>query len=239
MIAGEIEAPETTFVGCCKIARCDPGTIPTSKLGIFVGFQTTKGTGGREGLKPATAWFEVVKLQALAAHSPYWHGLDSGFATARAQLFRGYPRADIPRAFESWEDYERRIEFMIAERGPVQPYSVQNVHHLPPAERLPIDNGRTDGRRRQIVSSEHRQDRRMRPLQLLKNGRDAGKTSKVTRFDWLDLINIVEVQNRDDRRRLRIRCLPRQHPEGDKQDKRQTATGGRHKLPPAVTITNP
>ena len=41
--------------------------IPTSKLGIFVGFQTTKGTGGREGLKPATAWFEVVKLQALAA----------------------------------------------------------------------------------------------------------------------------------------------------------------------------
>lgn len=41
--------------------------IPTSKLGIFLGFQTTKGTGGREGLKPASAWFEVVKLQALAA----------------------------------------------------------------------------------------------------------------------------------------------------------------------------
>src|SRR2546422_3561632 len=37
--------------------------IPTSKLGIFLGFQTTKGTGGREGLEPATAWFEVVKLQ--------------------------------------------------------------------------------------------------------------------------------------------------------------------------------
>jgi hypothetical protein len=41
--------------------------IPTSKLGIFLGFQTTKGTGGREGLQPARAWFEVVKLQALAA----------------------------------------------------------------------------------------------------------------------------------------------------------------------------
>jgi hypothetical protein len=41
--------------------------IPTSKLGIFLGFQTTKGTGGREGLEPARAWFEVVKLQALAA----------------------------------------------------------------------------------------------------------------------------------------------------------------------------
>jgi hypothetical protein len=41
--------------------------VPTSKLGIFLGFQTTKGTGGREGLEPATAWFETVKLQALAA----------------------------------------------------------------------------------------------------------------------------------------------------------------------------
>lgn len=41
--------------------------IPTSKLGIFLGFQTTPGTGGREGLRPARAWFETVKLQALAA----------------------------------------------------------------------------------------------------------------------------------------------------------------------------
>jgi carboxylate-amine ligase len=44
-------------------------------------------------------------LQGLAAHSPYWHGRDSGFATARAQLFRGYPRGIIPPAFAGWEDY--------------------------------------------------------------------------------------------------------------------------------------
>jgi carboxylate-amine ligase len=44
-------------------------------------------------------------LQALAASSPYWHGRDSGFASARAQLFRGFPRAVIPRAFSGWEDY--------------------------------------------------------------------------------------------------------------------------------------
>lgn len=41
--------------------------IPTSKLGLFLGFQTTRGQGGREGLEPARAWFETVKLQALAA----------------------------------------------------------------------------------------------------------------------------------------------------------------------------
>ncbi len=44
-------------------------------------------------------------LQGLAAHSPYWHGLDSGFATARAQLFRAFPRAAIPPSFAGWEDY--------------------------------------------------------------------------------------------------------------------------------------
>jgi carboxylate-amine ligase len=49
-------------------------------------------------------------LQALAAHSPYWHGRDSGFDTARAQLFRGYPRAVVPRVFRDWEDYVTTVE---------------------------------------------------------------------------------------------------------------------------------
>ena len=49
-------------------------------------------------------------LQALAAHSPYWHGRDSGFASARAQLFRGFPRAVVPRAFAGWDDYASTIE---------------------------------------------------------------------------------------------------------------------------------
>jgi glutamate---cysteine ligase / carboxylate-amine ligase len=53
-------------------------------------------------------------LQALAAHSPYWHGRDSGFATARAQLFRGYPRAIVPRPFAGWDDYATTVEGWMA-----------------------------------------------------------------------------------------------------------------------------
>jgi hypothetical protein len=41
--------------------------IPPSKLGIMLGFHTTPGSGGREGLRPASKWFEVTKWQALAA----------------------------------------------------------------------------------------------------------------------------------------------------------------------------
>ncbi|MBA3244042.1 MAG: hypothetical protein H0T61_02560 [Actinobacteria bacterium] len=41
--------------------------IPASKVGFMLAFQTGRGTGGREGLEPESAWFEVAKLQALAA----------------------------------------------------------------------------------------------------------------------------------------------------------------------------
>ncbi|WCB97015.1 Putative glutamate--cysteine ligase 2 [Baekduia alba] len=53
-------------------------------------------------------------LQALAASSPFWHGSDSGLATSRAQLFRGYPRGDIPRAFASFDDFEESVGAVLA-----------------------------------------------------------------------------------------------------------------------------
>jgi carboxylate-amine ligase len=49
-------------------------------------------------------------LQALAANSPFWHGRDSGFATARAQVFRAFPTSEIPPAFTSYEDYVAHVE---------------------------------------------------------------------------------------------------------------------------------
>jgi hypothetical protein len=41
--------------------------VPPAKVGVVLAFQTRRGSGGREGLRPAGAWFEVAKLQALAA----------------------------------------------------------------------------------------------------------------------------------------------------------------------------
>jgi hypothetical protein len=40
--------------------------IPSSRIGIMIGFQTGPGTGGREGLTPRSRWFSVAKWQALA-----------------------------------------------------------------------------------------------------------------------------------------------------------------------------
>jgi hypothetical protein len=41
--------------------------IHPSRVGLMLGFQTKRGTGGREGLQPDQAWYRVVKLEALAA----------------------------------------------------------------------------------------------------------------------------------------------------------------------------
>jgi hypothetical protein len=41
--------------------------VPAAKVGFMLAFQTGRGAGGREGLEPESAWFEIAKLQALAA----------------------------------------------------------------------------------------------------------------------------------------------------------------------------
>jgi glutamate---cysteine ligase / carboxylate-amine ligase len=53
-------------------------------------------------------------LQALAANPPWWYGLRSGFQTSRAQMYRAYPRAIVPRAFAGWEDYVEVVTAAVA-----------------------------------------------------------------------------------------------------------------------------
>jgi carboxylate-amine ligase len=50
-------------------------------------------------------------LQALAANSPFWHGQDSGFASARSMVFRAFPRAIIPPAFAGWDEYAELVRW--------------------------------------------------------------------------------------------------------------------------------
>jgi len=49
-----------------RIAPYTAMGIPTSKLGVMLGFHTTPGSGGREHAR-LLSWLEVTKLQALAA----------------------------------------------------------------------------------------------------------------------------------------------------------------------------
>jgi carboxylate-amine ligase len=82
---------------------------PTSALHVHVGVpDAAQLIHVYNGLRE---WLPL--LQALAGNSPFWHGVDSGLATARAQLFRGYPRSEIPPAFASFEDFEATVDAVV------------------------------------------------------------------------------------------------------------------------------
>src|SRR5436190_5907564 len=82
---------------------------PTCALHVHVGMPDRE-----TALRVYNALREHLPLiQALAANSPFWHGIDSGLASARAQLFRAFPRAEIPRPFASWDEYESTTDAVV------------------------------------------------------------------------------------------------------------------------------
>ena len=58
----------------------------------------------------------VPVLLALSANSPFWRADATGLASTRTPIFRAFPRVGIPPTYKDWEDYERRIEFMVGTR---------------------------------------------------------------------------------------------------------------------------
>jgi carboxylate-amine ligase len=64
----------------------------------------------------------VPILLALSANSPFWRGDATGLASTRMPIFRAFPRVGIPPHYDGWEDYERRIGFMV-EAGVMEDYT--------------------------------------------------------------------------------------------------------------------
>ncbi|MFL6037962.1 MAG: carboxylate-amine ligase [Gaiellaceae bacterium] len=48
----------------------------------------------------------LPELLALSANSPYWHGRDTGLASARTQIFETMPRSGLPPRLESFSEFE-------------------------------------------------------------------------------------------------------------------------------------
>ena len=65
---------------------------------------------------------QVPLLLALSANSPYWRGQETGLASARMPIFRGFPRVGVPPFYAGWEDFERRIGFM-TDAGLIEDYT--------------------------------------------------------------------------------------------------------------------
>ncbi len=74
---------------------------PTAALQVHVGIPDAESAvAAMRGLRNQLSLF-----QALACGSPYWHGRDSGLASARWAVVGSYPRGGVPPVFGSWEEY--------------------------------------------------------------------------------------------------------------------------------------
>ncbi|HEX4323600.1 MAG TPA: hypothetical protein VHZ77_03105 [Gaiellaceae bacterium] len=77
--------------------------IPANRLGIMLSFLSAKGVGGRNGLKPASAWYQVVKWEALSAKAVAREvGLGSIFSWGWQEWNRKEMDPDKPKAACVW-----------------------------------------------------------------------------------------------------------------------------------------
>ncbi len=52
-------------------------------------------------------------LLAFSANSPFWRADQTGLLSSRTPIFRAFPRVGIPPRYDGFEDWSRRIEFMV------------------------------------------------------------------------------------------------------------------------------
>jgi glutamate---cysteine ligase / carboxylate-amine ligase len=64
----------------------------------------------------------VPLVVALSANSPFWRADATGLLSSRMPIFRAFPRVGIPPRYEDWEDYSRRVRFMI-DSGVIEDYT--------------------------------------------------------------------------------------------------------------------
>jgi carboxylate-amine ligase len=86
---------------------------PESALHVHVGMpDADSAVRVHNGLRPY-----LPLLQGLSANSPWWFGVDSGFASARYALVQGYPGRGIPQPLSDLEEWERRIDLLTRTAG--------------------------------------------------------------------------------------------------------------------------
>ena len=83
---------------------------PTAALQVHVGLPDEATTMlAYRGLR-----HRLPLLRALAAGSPYWHGVDSGLASSRSAIIRSYPRTTVPPLLRTWEEHLTRTAELMA-----------------------------------------------------------------------------------------------------------------------------
>lgn len=83
---------------------------PTAALQVHVGLPDAEtAVTAYRGLR-----HQLAVLRALSASTPFWHGRDSGLASARWAVISSYPRSGVPPAVTCWDEYVELAEAVAA-----------------------------------------------------------------------------------------------------------------------------
>jgi carboxylate-amine ligase len=87
---------------------------PECALHVHVGMPDREAAvAASNGLREA-----LPLIQGLGAGSPFWFGIDSGLASARSAMVRGYPGRGAPPPLRSWDEYLAELDAIGAGGGP-------------------------------------------------------------------------------------------------------------------------
>jgi carboxylate-amine ligase len=77
-------------------------------------------------------------LLALSGSSPFWMGRDTGLKSYRASVWRTFPRAGMPPAFNTWAEYEYLVSTLVRGKSMEDPskiwWDVRPSHFYPTLE---------------------------------------------------------------------------------------------------------
>ncbi len=59
------------------------------------------------------ARYFVPHVLALTTSSPFWLGFNTGLKSYRSEVFKKFPRTDIPEHFESYQQYQSYIDLLV------------------------------------------------------------------------------------------------------------------------------
>jgi carboxylate-amine ligase len=59
------------------------------------------------------ARYFLPHVLALSTSSPFWLGINTGLKSYRSEVFKKFPRTDIPDHFDSYSSYQRYVELLL------------------------------------------------------------------------------------------------------------------------------
>jgi glutamate---cysteine ligase / carboxylate-amine ligase len=87
---------------------------PARRLAIFgTHFHVGVETGQRAVSIVNSLAYHLPCFLVLSASSPFWHGDETGMASARTKVFEGLPTAGLPPHIETWGEFEQLMETLI------------------------------------------------------------------------------------------------------------------------------